>query len=162
MHYKTMAEVASLVRAFEQRTLSLEDWDHEAHLTICCWYAMRDPANAEDAVRDGIMRLNRTHGVISTPTSGYHETLTLFWITKVRALLEVCSGAEIAVINAVVRGLADKTLVLFHYSEERIMSSEARQHWISPDLHRMPTLAYAERESAIDSTSPCRLAFAQS
>lgn len=138
MHDKTMEEIRSLLQGFEQRSLPLGAWDHAAHLSVCCWYLMKQPDRAEERMRDGIQRLNRAHGVITTPTSGYHETLTLFWIAKVRALLDVCSGSDLAVIGAVVRGLADKELVLFHYSRERIMSSVARRQWCEPDLRRLP------------------------
>lgn len=99
---------------------------------------MRKPRTAEKLLREGIASLNRANGVISTATSGYHETLTLFWIAKVQALLDVCVGDDLAVLNAVVGGLANKELVLFHFSRERIMSSEARHRWCDPDLRPLP------------------------
>jgi hypothetical protein len=99
---------------------------------------MNHPRRAEQLIRDGIKSLNRANGVISTPTSGYHETLTLFWIAKVRSLLDVCAGDDLAVVNAVVNGLANKKLVLFHFSRERIMSMEARESWCEPDIHPLP------------------------
>ena len=133
-----MEEVATLVRNFEEQRLALEDWDHISHLVVCCWLVMRDPNNAEERLRNGIVRLNRSLGVISTATSGYHETLTLFWLAKVRCLVDVCSGTDIAVLRAVVEGLADKNLVYFHYSPECIANEEARQRWVEPDLCHLP------------------------
>lgn len=138
MHYEEMEEVMELVRGFEEQRLPLEAWNHVARLAVSCWYAMKDPDNAEARMRDGIQRLNGALDVIATPTSGYHETLTVFWMAKVRALVEVCEGTDIAVLNAVVGGLADKDLVLFHYSSECITSAEARLHWVEPDLVRLP------------------------
>lgn len=138
MHYRTMDEVAGLVEGFKAQTLLQSEWDHAAHLTVCCWYLMRHPERSESLLRAGIRRYNRTLGILTTSTSGYHETLTLFWITKVRALLEVCEGPDLAVINAVVHALADKELVLFHYSAEQIMSKEARRQWCEPDLRPLP------------------------
>ena len=138
MHYKSMQEVESLVCAFEEQATSLEKWDHQMHLAICCWYVMKTPGAAEESMRDGIQALNRKLGVMTTPSSGYHETLTLFWIAKVRSLVEVCSGPEIAVLNAVVGGLADRSLVYFHYSRELISSNDARRTWREPDLQRLP------------------------
>ena len=133
-----MKEIETLQIKFERGTVSLEEWTHSAHLAICCWYHMRNPRNAERLLRSGIMSLNRANGVIATATSGYHETLTLFWIAKVQGLLDVCEGDELAVLNAVVGGLANKELVLFHFSRERIMSSEARHNWCEPDLRPLP------------------------
>lgn len=138
MHYKSMQEVESLVCAFEEQVTSLEEWDHQMHLAVCCWYVMKSPGFAEEQMRDGIKALNRKLRVMTTPNSGYHETLTLFWVAKVRSLVEVCTGPDVAVLNAVVSGLADKNLVYFHYSPERIASEEARTAWREPDLQRLP------------------------
>jgi len=138
MHDKTMKEVAALVSDFEQQTLPLLEWNHRTHLTVCCWYVMKKPAQAEELMRVGLQRFNRAHGILTTPKSGYHESLTRFWIAKVRGLVEVCTGTDIAVMSAVVQGLADKNLVLFHYSEERINSAEARRTWCEPDLRALP------------------------
>ena len=138
MHYRSMKEIEALQRKFERGTVTLEEWTHSAHLAICCWYLMKKPRNAARLLREGIVSLNRANGVISTATSGYHETLTLFWIAKVQGLLDVCEGDDLAVLNAVVGGLANKKLVLFHFSRERIMSSEARNGWCEPDLRPLP------------------------
>jgi hypothetical protein len=138
MHYKSMEEVHDLRVKFERGTLALDDWSHSAHLALCTWYLMKHPRRAVQIMRDGIRSLNRANGVLTTATSGYHETLTLFWIAKVRGLLDVCSGEDLAVLNAVVDGLANKKLVLFHFSRERIMSSEARAEWCEPDLRPVP------------------------
>ena len=141
MHYKSMDEVQALRVKFERGTLALEDWTHKAHLALCCLYLMNHPRRATRMLRDGIQSLNRANGVLNTATSGYHETLTLFWIAKVRGLLDVCAGDELAVLNAVVNGLANKELVLFHFSRERIMSPEARHSWCAPDLRPLPEVA---------------------
>ncbi len=138
MHYKTMEEVKALQLKFERRSLALEDWSHSARLTLCTWYLMRQPRQAARLLREGIRSMYRAGGVVSTPKSGYHETLTLFWIAKVRALLEVCEGDELLVINAIVSGLASEDLVLHHYSAERLMSAEARTRWREADLRPLP------------------------
>ncbi len=139
MHYKSMEEVKALRIKFERGTLSLEDWSHRAYLALCCWYLTHHPRRAEGLLREGIQSLHRANGVISTARCGYHETLTLFWIAKVRGLLDVCEGKDLAVLNAVVGGLENEDLVLFHFSHERITSSEARLQWCEPDLHPLPT-----------------------
>jgi hypothetical protein len=138
MYYQSIEEAQALLTKFERGTMPLEEWDHSAHLAVCCLLLMNHPAQAEQLICDGIKSLNRANGVISTPTSGYHETLSLFWIAKVRSLLDVCAGDDLSVLNAVVGGLASKSLVLFHFSRERIMSMEARQSWCEPDLHPLP------------------------
>ncbi len=138
MYYQSIEEVQAMRTKFERGTLALEEWDHRAHLALTCLFLMNHPRRAEGLLRDGIKSLNRANGVPSTPTSGYHETLTLFWIAKVRALLDVCAGDDLAVLNAVVNGLANKKLVFFHFSRERILSKQARESWCEPDVHPLP------------------------
>lgn len=145
MHYQSIKETEALLRKFECGSLALEEWTHSAHLAVCCLYLMRKPRDATRLLREGIVSLNRANGVISTATSGYHETLTLFWIAKVQGLLDVCVGDELSVLNAVVGGLANKQLVLFHFSRERIMSSEARERWCEPDLRPLPEPSQGRR-----------------
>ena len=140
MDHKTIEEVKRLVRDFERQTLPLTAWNHRTQLTICCWYALNGE-RAEYLMRQGIQRFLKKHGTLTT-TRRYHETLTVFWVAKVQALVEVCSGTDLAVINAVIRGLADKDLVLFHYTRERIMSKTARRNWCEPDLRRLPRAAH--------------------
>ena len=75
------AEVLSLVARFEDATLPQAEWTHAAHLTMALWYASRLPYDAAlEAMRDGILRLNQAHGVVTTPTRGYHETITRFYM----------------------------------------------------------------------------------
>jgi hypothetical protein len=70
-----------LVAQFENCTLPKEEWTHQAHLTVGLWYASRLPyQEALVAVREGILRLNAAHGVPTTPTRGYHETITRFYV----------------------------------------------------------------------------------
>ena len=74
-------EVPRLVARFEDCTLPKEEWTHRAHLTVGLWYATRLPYEAAlGAMRDGILRLNQAHGVPTTPTRGYHETITRFYL----------------------------------------------------------------------------------
>ena len=75
------AEVLSLVARFEDATLRQAEWTHAAHLTMALWYASRLPYDAAlEAMRDGILRLNQAHGVVTTPARGYHETITRFYM----------------------------------------------------------------------------------
>lgn len=148
MLYNDIEDVKRLVREFEGRRIALEEWTHAAHLAVCCWYVMTKPHDAERLMRTGLQRLNRSLDIITTPTNGYHETLTRFWIAKVRSLVNVCEGTNLAVLNAVLEGLADVELVYFHYSRARISSVEARSEWVEPDLVALPADEEADWEGA--------------
>jgi hypothetical protein len=135
--YGTSAEVLRLVREFEACTLPRAEWTHRAHLTVGLCYLLRhDEAAATRLIRDGIKRYNRAMGVETTPTGGYHETITLFYVRVIGKFLararRDCTLAALA--NALVLECGDRELPLAHYSRERLMSREARRRWVEPDL----------------------------
>ena len=91
-------------------------------------------------MRDGILRLNQAHGVPTTPTRGYHETITRFYMHVVAHHLRVePAGDDWADrANRLYRRLGARDLPLRHYSEARLKSAEARARWVEPDLRPMP------------------------
>src|SRR5438105_6386156 len=138
--FRTTEEILSLVRDFEDCTLARERWTHAAHLTVALWNLLQyDWPEASERVRLGIQRYNAAHGIVTTPTGGYHETLTLFWLRRVRSFLEDGRNEArslVALANELV-ATADKNLPLKHYTRERLFSSEARNGWVDPDLKQL-------------------------
>lgn len=101
-------------------------------------------------MRKGIQRYNAYNGVFTTPTTGYHETLTLFWLEMVRAnfcALPV-SLRPITRINTVVSELSNKLLVLEYYSRDLIVSDDARYGWVDPDLKPLPVVDLSDEDEA--------------
>jgi hypothetical protein len=135
--FRTTEEILSLVRRFEDCTLPREEWTHAAHLTVALWHLLQyDWPEAVARVRLSIQRYNAAHGIRATPTGGYHETLTLFWMRHVRSFLEAGRNEArslVALANDLA-GSADKGLPLAHYTRERLFSAEARASWVEPDL----------------------------
>ncbi|MDT5272568.1 MAG: hypothetical protein QOH49_4754 [Acidobacteriota bacterium] len=135
--FRTTEEILALVRRFEDCTLPREEWTHAAHLTVALWHLLQfDWPEASARVRRGIKRYNAAHGIRTTPTGGYHETLTLFWLRTVRAFLEAERNEARALVrlaNELITS-ADKSLPLAHYTRERLFSPEARANWVEPDL----------------------------
>jgi hypothetical protein len=135
----TAASLPPLVARFEDCTLPKEEWTHRAHLTVGLWYASGLPyGEALVAVREGILRLNVAHGVPTTPTRGYHETITRFYM---RVLCDYVASEEERPVGSwperVARLLSrygDRELPLRHYTKDRLMSPEARFGWVEPDL----------------------------
>ena len=77
-------DIYSLVKSFEERTISKADWTHSAHLIVGLFYCRTMPfAVAKNLIRDGICWLNDTHGVPNDDNNGYHETLTVFWMKRI-------------------------------------------------------------------------------
>ena len=135
--YRTTDEILAVVRGFEARTLARAEWTHAAHLTVALWYALQyDWPGATARVRRGIKLYNEAHGIPATPTGGYHETLTLFWMRYVRSFLEgeLNEGRSlVALANDLIRG-ASVGLPLTFYTRELLFSPEARAAWVEPDL----------------------------
>lgn len=74
-------KIKALVTQFQDRTLPKEAWTHEAHLIVALWYVQNySKAEATCLLRAGIINYNVSVGTVNTPTGGYHETITLFWI----------------------------------------------------------------------------------
>jgi len=135
--YKSSEEITDLVRAFESCTLDRGLWTHHAHLTVALWYLMRRPKEeATRLIREGIKRYNEACGVITTKDSGYHETVTLFYIWLVDDFVKGLDGTDsiVETANRLIKASGDKTLPLQYYSRERLMSWEARTRWVEPDL----------------------------
>ena len=132
-------DVPGLVARFEDLTLPKAEWTHQAHLTVALWYASRLPwEEALAKVRDGILRLNAAHGVPTTPTRGYHETITRFYLRVICDYVAMEEeGPEEDWSVRVARLLArygDRELPLRYFTKELLMSPEARFGWVEPDL----------------------------
>ena len=135
--YDTFSEIENLVRGFDDCTLPKPEWTHRAHLTVAMWYLVHySGREATTRIRNGIKRFNAAKGVKTTPTNGYHETMTMFWICVVsRYLLFAdadCSFIEL--VNGMLESCGDKNLPLKYYSRDLLMSVRARASWVEPDL----------------------------
>ena len=139
--YEHLTEIESIVHGFQWCTLSRERWTHAAHLTIALWYHLRlSWPDAEKLICASIKRFNAAHGIMTTPTGGYHETMTLFWVHMVREFLEDVREEKLSVLrlfNRFIERYGRKELPLEYYSRERLMSLEARAHWVEPDLKNL-------------------------
>ncbi|MBE9013949.1 hypothetical protein IQ250_27545 [Pseudanabaenaceae cyanobacterium LEGE 13415] len=134
--YTVEDEILELVEAFKNCMLARSKWTHSAHLTIAVWYLINDPHTATDQIRCGIQRYNQAHGIESTPTSGYHETMTQFWIHRLRNDIDRMNVHDslLNLTNQLTNCYSDPTLVFQYYSHEVLFSPEARSRWIEPNL----------------------------
>ena len=114
-------------------TLTKAEWTHSAHLAACVGLVRRlGPAAALDACRDAIPRLNEAHGVVNDDGSGYHETITVFYVAAVAAAIACGAGAE-GVEDALGRDAP-----LTYWTRDRLLSVEARRGWVEPDRAPLP------------------------
>ncbi len=136
--YNSAEGLKDFIHAFEACTLTRADWTHHAHLVMALWYINHFPLKeATERIRTGIHRLNDACGVVTTATSGYHETITRFYIWSVKRFLEESATnvpLETLVTTLLQSEYAEKSFPLRYYSKELLFSSEARFGWVEPDL----------------------------
>ena len=136
--YVTAEEVEKLVQEFDRCTLPRERWTHAAHLTVALLYILRYSwPHALELIRAGLQRYNAACGIITTAQSGYHETMTIFWMLMVRRYLSNLSASErslVVIANNLIANYGSKHLPLEYYSRDTLMSPEARKRWVEPDL----------------------------
>jgi len=134
-------EVECFVQQFEALTLPKTSWTHTAHFVVGLWYLSHHPLpDAIERIRKGIFRYNEAVGTINSDTSGYHETLTLFYIHHISVFLGKHPTPKnfLEVLQELLKSkLLDKDFPLNYYSKARIMYVEARRKWIEPDLRRL-------------------------
>ena len=93
MRYKTEAEIFEVIELFEKAKLPHDRWRHAEHLTVAMHYALENDFEAAlIKMRNGILKLNDFHGVVTTPERGYHETLTVVWTRAVFDHVKVCAS----------------------------------------------------------------------
>lgn len=137
----TTDDIEALVKAFEACTLPRSQWTHAAHLTLALWYLVHHaPSTAIDRMREGIQRYNAAMGIPQTRSSGYHETITLFWLWIGQWYLAErrLSGLAHDAVKPFLEHCSNPQLPLHYYSRDRLMSWEARTSWVEPDLQPLP------------------------
>ena len=132
-----MAETERIARGLIGRTLPKAEWTHQAHLRAGLWHVHEHgPALALELLRTRISAYNESVGTANTETSGYHETVTRFYVAVIDRFL---SGADRslgldALAEQLIAAHGDRRLPLHHYSEARLFSPLARRSWVEPDL----------------------------
>jgi len=119
--------------AFINGKLTKGEWTHEAHL-VTGWMALQK-MSATDALsylRDSIRAHNCGIGIQNTDNSGYHETLTVYYVTAIAA-------ANAASPDALFDDpTTSSTAPLTFWNKDTLMSVDARLGWLAPDREALP------------------------
>jgi hypothetical protein len=119
------------------RTLTREEWTHEAHLAACLWLlAERPDVNPERDLRGIISSFNESVGGVNDKTQGYHHTITMTFLAGVRAFLARADTTlslvdKVNALLAAPEGCRDWPLTL--YSRDVLFSVDARIGHVAPD-----------------------------
>jgi hypothetical protein len=114
-----------------------------------CYVTRHGLAGAIPRVTAGIRAYNKSQHIVDTPTSGYHETMTIAWLHLVAAMLARNEPINGAVAQSLPPSLAflesqsqltEKKLLRLYYSRERVTSPEAKYAFLPPDLAPFPSV----------------------
>lgn len=133
----TEDQIDEFLGAFEGCTLPKAEWTHAAHLlTGACYVHRMGREAALEKMRTCVRRYNESVGGKNTPTSGYHESITVMWIRLLDALRREhpeMDRASFAAL-AVQRYAARRDIFHQYYDFDLVGSTEARLRWIEPNL----------------------------
>jgi hypothetical protein len=134
---QVVSETEQIAAALIARTLPKAEWTHHAHLRAGLWHVLEHGAAAAlPLLRQHITAYNESVGTDNTDTSGYHETLTRFYVVVIDRFLSTADRTlsidELA--EQLIAAHGDRRLPLHHYSEGRLFSVVARRSWVEPDL----------------------------
>ncbi len=123
----------AMVEEFEQGRP--DHLNHAQHLAVCVWYILNDNfplTRLRHAIRNHV----EVNGGINGPDSGFHESLTRWWLQTVDGFMRTLSArSALEYARAAVAEYGDKKhLWKTAYGEfDLVHSREARERWISPE-----------------------------
>ncbi|NNF35486.1 MAG: hypothetical protein HKN68_15360 [Saprospiraceae bacterium] len=131
------SNIEKLAKIFSNRSLPKDDWTHQAHLQVAFRYNWNYKFDeALRIVRELIISYNDSVGTVNSSTSGYHETLTVFWMIITRNFLTENEHTSVdeAYEEFLVRSYHLKDLPDLYYSDKVLFSEQARKEWVDGDI----------------------------
>jgi len=131
----------SVVARFRSQTLPKSEWTHEAHLVVALWHLLEygDVHSAICQLRAGIILHNHSVGTKNTETSGYHETITVFWVIQIKEFVESQTSKDFSTLAQKLlqdTPFTQKDYILQFYAKEVLKSKEARGLYVAPEAVR--------------------------
>jgi len=120
--------------AFEDCRISMDQWNHEAHVRMAWLYLRRMPVEvALPIVRQGLQRYSASLG----KTGAYHETITVAFLELIgQEVAREPEADDFAGFSRRHPRFLDRSMsvLLEFYSRDRLFSHEARARFVEPDL----------------------------
>lgn len=134
-----ISEAEQLVQGFLEGKLPKGEFTHEAHLISALYLLSVHAENTLPVIRQHLRDYLASVGVESTDTSGYHETLTVFWLWRLKKQFADENGVvhwnQDSVDDLVDDfDLTERNCWLEYYSKEQMMSVTARKKFVAPNL----------------------------
>ncbi len=139
----TIKEAYRHIAQLEECTLLRTKWTHEVHLITGMYIILSYEKQALPEMKTRIWRYNDVMGK-GNDNTGYHETLTVFWLWAVR---QFCIDNNIVAFNQLAINLLledttlqNRKLVEDYYDEIDLYLS--RKHFMRPMLKDMTDINY--------------------
>ena len=130
--------INTIVTQFETQTLPKSLWTHPAHLAVAFKKIdqYKNVTTAHPILRQNIINYNVSVGTENSNNSGYHETLTLFWLHVVYEfyVLHNLQNLDEIFYKFLTTKYAQPSFTAVFYSKELLFSKNARKLWTEPDL----------------------------
>lgn len=128
-----------IINGFTDKSLPAEDWTHEAHMITGLWYTSKlGYQQSLDFMRENIIKYVEARGKENTDSSGYHESITIFWMWLLDSFWNRYSANNTnfeSVCNKLLNSkYTDQGIMLQFYNRETLFSKEARLSFIEPDI----------------------------
>lgn len=121
------------VSRFASGGLEKAEWTHGAHLAVGAWYlAEYSRLEAGVRLRTGIRHLNICLGGQNTDTSGFHETLTEFWVELVHRWISVHGAEPESIARLLEHPAAASGVWKGCYDFNVPQCKRARRQWVAP------------------------------
>jgi hypothetical protein len=127
---------SEIARRVIECTLPKAEWTHEAHLRVGLWHVLQlGPDQALTQLRRRISAYNVSVGTANTDTSGYHETITRFYVRVIAQFVASVDATRPVddLADEFLSRFGDRKLALRFFDEDRLMTPLARGSWIEPD-----------------------------
>ena len=130
----------AFLASFEACAVAPPDFNHREHVRLAyvCLCEEGGPAAAHARVRAALLGFIRHNGV---PEAKYHDTITQAWVLAVDYFMQKAAPAPFESFDAFITSdprLLDSSIMLTHYSKDRLFSESARSAFIEPDLAPIP------------------------
>ena len=136
------AAVARVGEGLLARNLPREEWTHEAHLAATTYLLLRHPEiDLDKELPHLIRRYNESVGGVNSDSEGYHDTITRVFLHGIHLFLgeaDLNEPMHELVNELLLSPMGRRDWPLRFYSRDRLLSVEARRHFIPADIAALP------------------------
>lgn len=137
MQFKSEAQISRLTQGFINRSLPKEAWTYSSFCAAAIYIHLRRPElSLYRDFPDLIMAYNNAVGIENSDVSGYHETMTQFFIQTLRWFLDGPAKhlSPLEAVNGFLNSdYGKRDYPLKWYTKKRLFSPLARRCFLPPD-----------------------------